>query len=85
MEKMVHIWKIRCTACQAEFEHIFRARDILRPHIFMNLDFTCPKCGAMKFDPVSPIGKESLEEWKIKHPDLDIEKLPDYSYLDDQS
>lgn len=84
MEKFVHIWQIKCRDCGNVFDHIFRARDILRPHIFTLLSFKCPKCGASAFDPVKSLGKLTLEDWKAQHPDLDLESLPDYSYEEEE-
>lgn len=83
MEKMVHVWKIKCRSCGAEFEHVFRARDVFKPHIFNSLELRCPKCGSVNFDPVTPSGKETLENWKMQHPDLNLDSLPDYSYMED--
>lgn len=83
MEKKVHIWLVKCKFCGYEFKHIFTARDILRPHIFNDLDFTCPQCGRTGYDPVRSLGKQTLQEWQNEHPDLDIKQLPDYDYNDD--
>lgn len=80
MEKKVHIWKVSCKKCGTEFEHVFRAEDILRPHIFNELMMRCPKCGSTAFDPVAPLGKQTLEEWQNEHPGVDINSLPDHSY-----
>ncbi len=79
-----HFLHSLCRKCHKEFEHIFRARDLLRPHIFNELAFKCPDCGATEFDPISPKGKYTLEEWKQMHPDLDLESLPDYSYPENE-
>lgn len=84
MEKMVHVWQIRCSDCGQEFEHIFRARDILRPHMLTSLVFKCPSCGKNSFDPVKPMGKFTLQQWQSEHPDLDINNLPDYSYIEEE-
>ncbi|MCL5787982.1 MAG: hypothetical protein M1581_05165 [Candidatus Thermoplasmatota archaeon] len=83
MAKMVHIWEVKCKYCGTQFEHIFRADDILRPHIFNDLRFKCIKCGKVGYDPVRSIGKMTLDEWQEKHPELNLEDLPDYSYIDD--
>ncbi|MHB1439832.1 MAG: FmdB family zinc ribbon protein [Cuniculiplasma sp.] len=82
MEKYVHIWIVKCANCGNNFEHIFRARDILKPHIFNELLFKCPSCGARKFDLVKPLKKEQEDQWKEEHPNLRLEDLPDYSYVD---
>lgn len=84
MEKKVHKWKIQCKSCGAEFEHIFVATDLFKPHIFNELALTCPKCGSTKFDPVHLDGKEPLEQWQAEHPDLNVKDLPDHSYLESQ-
>ncbi|MCL4480048.1 MAG: Zn-ribbon domain-containing protein [Candidatus Thermoplasmatota archaeon] len=81
MVKYVHVWRIHCNACNSDFEHVFQARDILRPHIFNELLFTCPSCGAKKFDLVRPEKKETLEQWKADHPETDLKDVPDYSHL----
>ncbi|MGP6220460.1 hypothetical protein [Caldiplasma sukawensis] len=78
-EKYVHIWEIKCKSCGAVFQHMFRARDLLRPHIFNNLLFTCPKCHNQDFDPVRSIGKIPLEKWKEENPDMDSDRLPEYT------
>ncbi len=82
MEKKVHKWKILCKNCGTEFEHIFVASDLFKPHIFNELALKCPKCGATKFDPVRLDGKETLEQWQVEHPELNIKDLPDHSYLE---
>ncbi len=82
MEKKVHKWKIKCKNCGIEFEHIFVATDLFKPHIFNKLTMTCPSCGSTNFDPIRLDGKESLEEWQAAHPDLNIKSLPDHSYLE---
>ena len=82
MEKKVHKWKIKCKNCGIEFEHIFVATDLFKPHIFNKLTMTCPSCGSTNFDPIHLDGKESLEEWQAAHPDLNIKNLPDHSYLE---
>ena len=53
---MVHIWEVKCKYCGTQFEHIFRAGDILRPHVFNDLRFKCIKCGKVGYDPVRSIG-----------------------------
>ncbi len=83
MEKKVHIVKVKCKYCGAEFDHIFRAGDLLRPHVFNQLRFTCIKCGKTGFDYVKKVGKMSLTEWQSQHPELNIEDLPDYSYIEE--
>ena len=83
MEKMVHIWKVHCNKCGADFEHVFRARDILKPHIFNELTMKCPKCGNTSFDTVVPVSKMTLSQWELQHPELKLEDLPDYSYVED--
>ncbi len=82
MEKKVHIWSIKCVSCGTVFEHVFRYTDILRPHIFNDISFKCPQCGATHMDPVKPLGKETLEDWQKQHPDLNLNDLPDYSYVE---
>lgn len=82
MQKYVHVWLIKCNACNRDFEHIFKAKDILRPHIFNELLFTCPSCGAKKFDLVKPEKKVTLEEWESEHPETGLKDVPDYSNLD---
>lgn len=83
MEKKVHIWKVKCKNCGETFDHIFVASDILKPHIFNELSMKCPKCGMVKFDPVSPSGKMTLQEWQTEHPDMNLSDLPDHSYVDE--
>ena len=78
MGKMVHVWEIRCSSCSNEFLHEFRATDILRPHIFASLYFTCPICGKKGFDQVKPQGKMPEEEWREKHPDMSLSDIPEY-------
>ena len=78
MERMVHIWKIRCSSCSNEFLHEFRASDILRPHIFAELYFKCPICGKKAFDQVRPQGKMHEEEWREKHADMSVSDLQDH-------
>ncbi|MDS0256401.1 hypothetical protein ApAK_01715 [Thermoplasmatales archaeon AK] len=58
---------------------MFRASDILRPHIFNNLLFTCPACGAKRFDPVTPLGKFSEDEWMKEHGLNSLKDVPEYS------
>lgn len=82
MEKMVHIFQVKCTHCGSEFEHIFRARDVFKPHIFNSIDFKCPSCGKSGFDLTKALGKFTLQEWQKEHPDLDMNNLPDYSYVE---
>lgn len=82
MEKKVHIWKVQCKSCGAEFEHIFVATDLFKPHIFNELSMKCPQCGSVKFDPIHMAGKEPLEQWQNEHPDMKISDLPDHSYLE---
>ena len=85
MTKMVHIWEVKCKYCCTQFEHVFRASDILRPHIFNDLRFKCIKCDKVGYDPVRSIGKMTPEEWQEKHPELKLEDLPDYSYVEDSN
>lgn len=82
MEKKVHVWQVKCKNCGETFEHIFVATDLFKPHIFNELSMKCPKCGSVKFDPVQPLSKEPIEQWKMEHPDLNIADLPDHSYLE---
>lgn len=82
MEKKVHIWKVVCKSCGETFDHIFVATDLFKPHIFNELSMTCPKCHSTKFDPIRPVGKETLEQWQVEHPELKISDLPDHSYLE---
>ncbi|MCL4328325.1 MAG: hypothetical protein M1151_03995 [Candidatus Thermoplasmatota archaeon] len=83
MEKKVHLWEVKCSACNESFQHIFVASDAFKPHIFNKTRMKCPKCGATKYDPVRALGKEPLEKWKNEHPDLNIESLPDHSYVEE--
>lgn len=82
MLKKVHIWEVQCRNCGTHFEHVFVASDILKPHILNLLEMKCPKCGDVKFDPVKSLEKLSLEEWKLKYPEIDISTLPDHSYIE---
>lgn len=84
MEKKVHLWQVRCKKCGTTFEHVFKAEDILRPHIWNELELKCPKCGSIAFDPVHMLGKETLEQWQTEHPGMDINQLPDHSYVENQ-
>lgn len=79
MSKYVHIWEIECSSCRNNFLHEFKAVDILRPHMFADLYFTCPECGKKGFDHVHPMGKISLDEWEQKHPDMSTSDLPEYN------
>ncbi len=83
MKKVVHVWQVQCKNCGENFDHIFVASDVLKPHIFNLLSMKCPKCGETKFDPIKSLEKLPLEEWKIEHPELDISRLPDHSYIED--
>ncbi|MCL4444458.1 MAG: hypothetical protein AAE986_06215 [Thermoplasmataceae archaeon] len=83
MEKKVHIVRVKCRYCGTEFDHIFKAGDLLRPHFFDELRFTCIKCGKTGFDHVRNVGKMTLDEWQLQHPGLNIEDLPDYSYMEE--
>lgn len=78
MAKNVHIWEITCSSCGNKFLHEFRALDIMRPHVFADLYFTCPACGKKGFDHIHMLGKMSLEEWQDKHPDHSVTDLPEY-------
>jgi DNA-directed RNA polymerase subunit RPC12/RpoP len=82
MQKYIHIWKVHCSKCGKDFQHIFRARDMLKPHVFNDLLMKCPYCGNTSFDTVSSAGKLTEQEWKEEHPELEIDQLPDYSYSD---
>lgn len=75
---MVHVWEITCASCGGRFLHEFRASDIFRPHMFLNLYFKCPACGGRGFDKIDPKGKMTLEEWQEKHPDMGVSDLPEY-------
>jgi|GEM_PF-6427252 hypothetical protein len=83
MVKKVHIIRVKCRYCGTEFDHILGADDILRTHIVNEFRFTCIKCGKTGFDLVRNIGKMTLDEWQLEHPDLNIEDLPDRSYIDE--
>lgn len=84
MEKKVHIWKVRCKSCGEEFEHVFVASDILKPHVFNDMPMECPKCKKTTWDLVQALKKEPLEQWQQEHPDLNIKDLPDHSYLENE-
>lgn len=84
MEKKVHIYQVKCNKCGTEFEHIFRASDLFRPHMFTSVDFKCPSCGQTGLDQTKSIGKLTLQEWQQEHPELDINNLPDYSYVEEK-
>ncbi|GGM77914.1 hypothetical protein GCM10007108_15150 [Thermogymnomonas acidicola] len=78
MAKYVHVWEVECNHCHGKFEHVFRASDILRPHVFNELLFQCPLCGSKAFDPVRPLGKYSRDEWVREHGDKAFSDLPEY-------
>lgn len=77
--KKIHIWLVKCTKCGYEFEHIFHASDILRPHMFNELRFKCIKCGKSAFDPVRSLGTYDRDEFIREHPDIDINSIQDFS------
>lgn len=84
MGDYIHVWRIRCKSCNHEFEHIFRGRDVLRPHVFNDVRFSCPICGNKSYDPVESTRKMTLEEWQAMHPDKNMDDLPDSSYPADE-
>ncbi len=82
-EKKIHLWEVKCKFCGKTFEHVFKARDIFRPHMFNSVSFTCPGCGKSGFDVVKWGKKMTFSEWQNEHPELNIDNLPDYSYIED--
>ncbi len=77
--KKIHIWLVKCVKCGYEFEHIFHASDMLRPHIFNDLRFKCIKCGESAFDPIKSLGSFDRDQFIREHPDIDINSIHDFS------
>lgn len=84
MGDYIHVWRIKCKSCDHYFEHIFRAKDLLRPHVFNDVRFSCPVCGNKAFDPVESTRKMTEEEWQAMHPDKNLNDLQDNSYAIDE-